>query len=161
MAGAKRKAEMIKEGSSKGSKKLKTNSVQSLKPHSEQKETIKQEKTDVAAKHFTASAPGVHIAKRSGIQKAYNNTEREAKPNGTYTTNAKSSAVQDMKTQVQAESSNDESNSSDEDGGVALEEKEDMEDEPEKRLPASQQSENPDTMKATSSGAGINGIILH
>jgi hypothetical protein len=161
MAGAKRKAETTKEGPSKGSKKPKVDSVQSLKPRVERNGNIRPEKTDAVARRLIAGALGVPLPKK--IEKLGVNGsigKRNAKTPKAQAAKANGPIVEEATMQAQADSNDEDSNGSDEDGGVALDNSEDS-DESEQSLPAVHQGVHPDRVKANGNGAGPNGIIFY
>lgn len=160
-AGAKRKAEMIREGPSKGSKKPKIESVQSPKPRSEHNGNMRPEKTDAVAKRLIAGALGVPVQKK--IEKLGVNSsigEKDAKIPKAQATKAKGPTVKEITVQAPADSSDGDFDSIGEDGGVALDDAEDS-DESEEPLPAVHQGVHPDRVKANGNSAGPNGIIFH
>lgn len=160
MAGAKRKAEMIKEGPSKGSKKPKIDSVQSPKPQAERNGNIRPEKTDAVARRLIAGALGVPVPKKTGKLGVNSSIgEKVAKFPKAQVTKARGPIVKEVTVQAQADSSDEDSNDSDDDGGVALDNAEDS-DESEESLPTVHQGVHSDRVKANGNGAGSNGTIF-
>jgi len=160
IAGTKRKAEMIKEGPSKGSKKRKIDSVQSLKPRVERNSNIRLEKTDVVARRLIASALGVSVPKRTE-NPAVNSSivKKDAKIPKAQVTKVKGPIVKEVTVQAQADSSDEDSVDIDEGGGVALDSTEDSDDSGEP-LPTIHQGVHPDRVKANGNGVGLNGTIF-
>jgi hypothetical protein len=164
MAGAKRKAETIKEGPSKGSKKPKIDSVQSLKTRTERNGTTRPEKTDAVARRLIAGALRVRLQNKIENQGASDkHGEKETKIGRAQATKTKCHTTKDVKIQAPADSSDDELDSTDEDGGVALEQAEDSEesDESEKSPHTGHHVVHPDRVKANANGAGPNGMIIY
>jgi hypothetical protein len=166
MAGAKRKAETIKGGPSKGSKKPKIDSMQSPNLRVEVNATMPK-KTDAVARRLIAGALGVPVPKKNENQVASkSNGENGAITGEAKATRTKRSTTEVLKEQAQADSSDDDFDGSDEDGGVALEGSEDTDeldelDESEDAPQRGQQGVHPDRLKANANGAGQNGMIIH
>jgi hypothetical protein len=161
MAGAKRKAEMIKEGPSKGSKKPKIDSVQSAKPRGERNGNIRPEKTDVVARRLVAGALGVPVPKRtenSGVSS--NIVKKNVKTPKAQVTKVKGPVVKEVTVQAQADSSDEDSVDIDEDGGVMLDNTEDSDDSGEP-LPSIHQGVHTDRVKANGNDVGLNGTIFY
>jgi len=161
MGGAKRKAETTKEGPSKGSKKPKIDPVQSLKPRVERKGNIRPEKTDAVARRLVAGALGVPVPKKTEKLEVNGSIrEKATKLPKAHATKVNGPIVNEATMQAQANSSDEDSNGSDEDGGVALDGVEDS-DESKESLPTVHEGVHPDRVKANSNGAGPNGKIFH
>jgi hypothetical protein len=161
MAGAKRKAEMVKEGPLKGSKKPKIDFVQSPKPRVERNGNIRPEKTDAVARRLIAGALGIPVPKK--IEKLELNSsigKKDVKIPRAQATKGKGPIVKEVTVEAQADSSDEDSNDSDEDGGVALDDAEDS-DESEESMPTVRQGVHPDRVKANGNGAGPNGRIFN
>jgi hypothetical protein len=116
ITGAKRKAETIREGHSKDSKKAKVDSVRGLKPRIESDRPVS-----------------------NGRKEAQN-------------INARATIGKGVRLQDQPDSSDDEYDGFDDDGGVAL-------DDTEESLPTEQQGVHPDRVKANGLSAGPNGTV--
>ncbi len=158
MAGAKRKAETMKDGSSKGSKKPKVEYVQSSKPRIEPN---RPEKTDAVARGIISAALGVPLANKSeNLAVNLGNGKQDVKRRKAHITKAKGSIVKNATVQGPADSSDDDFDGFDEDGGVALDDSQES-DQAEESLPTVQQGLHPDRVKAHGNGAGPNGTIFY
>jgi hypothetical protein len=155
MAGAKRKAETSKESPSKGSKKPKIDSAKCLKPHVEPQ---RPEKTDAVARRLISGALGVPVSKKTeNLAVIGSNGKMDTKvPQA----KAKGPIVKKATVQTQTDSSDDDFDEFDEDGGVALDDAENSDD-AEESLPTVQQGVHPDRVKANGNSAGPNGTIFH
>jgi hypothetical protein len=149
MAGSKRKAEMIKEEPSKGSKKPKIDSLQSRNPRVERNGN-RQEKT--------AGIPVPKSAERVGVNGSVR--KRDTKIPKSQATKPKGATVKEVTVQALADSSDEDFDGIDDDGGVALDDAEDSY-ESEEPLPTVHQGVHPDRVKANVNGAGPNGTILN
>lgn len=160
MAGAKRKAETIKEGPSKGSKKPKIDAVQGLNPSNEENGSIRPEKTDTVARRLIAGALGLPVPNKNNKREATGSNEgKETNVVRAKDTKGKVHSAKDVKVQTQTDSSDDEFNDISEDGGVALEESDNSQ-ELEEASPTGHEGVHPDRIKANANGAGPNGTIL-
>jgi hypothetical protein len=155
MAGAKRKAEISKE-TSKGSKKPKIDSVQNLKPHVESK---RSEKPDVVARHLISGALGVPVSKKTEkLTVDPTNMKKDMKAPKAQASKVKSPIVKKVAAAARADSSDDDFEDFEEDGGVALDDVEGSDD-AEESLHTAHQGVHPDRVKANSNGARPNSTI--
>jgi hypothetical protein len=158
MAGAKRKADTSKESPSKGSKKPKIDSAKSLRPHVEPK---RPEKTAAVARRLISGALGVPVSKKTeNLTVIGSNGKNDTKVPQAQVVKAKGPIVKEATVQTQTDSSDDDFDEFDEDGGVALDDAEDSDD-AEESLHIVQQGVHPDRVKANGNGAGLNGTIFH
>jgi hypothetical protein len=157
MAGAKRKADASKESPSKGLKKPKIDSAKSLRPHVEPK---RPEKTAAVARRLISGALGVPVTKKTeNLAVIGSNGKKDTKVPRAQVVKAKGPIVKKATVQTQTDSSDDDFDEFDEDGGVALDDAEDSD--TEESLPTVQQGVHPDRVKANGNGAGLNGTILY